>query len=97
MSSDLPTDQMDMRARLAAARAAEIDPAVREAYALAERAGYDWYNTESSARRMAEFAGAEVAALREALREMAGAGRGRDRDWFVEKARAILAKIPGAT
>ena len=26
----------------------------------------------------------------EALREMAGAGRGRDRDWFVNKARDVL-------
>ena len=58
-----------MRARLAAQRAAETDPATREAYALAERAGFDWYDTESAARRMAEHAGAEVHALKVALRD----------------------------
>lgn len=40
--------------------AAEKDPIQREAYALAQRAGYDWYHTESAARRMAEHAAQEI-------------------------------------
>lgn len=59
----------DTRARLAAMRKAEKDPAQREAYALAERAGFDWYDTESAARRMAEQAGGEIHVMRTALTE----------------------------
>lgn len=54
----------EQRARLAAQRAVETDPVQREAYALAARAGFDWYDTESSARRMAEHAAGELVALR---------------------------------
>lgn len=58
-------DAMEARAR--ARYEAETDPVQREAYALAKRAGFDWYNTESSARRMAEHAAEEISALRSAL------------------------------
>jgi hypothetical protein len=54
----------EQRARLAAMRAQEADPVQREAYALAERAGFDWHDTESSARRMAEHAAEELVALK---------------------------------
>lgn len=54
----------EQRATLAAQRAAETDPEQREAYALAARAGFDWYDTESSARRMAEHAAGEIVAQR---------------------------------
>lgn len=55
-------DDVEKRAR--ARYEAETDPVQREAYALAKRAGFDWYNTESSARRMAEHAADEILALR---------------------------------
>lgn len=58
----------EQRARLAAQRAAETEPVQREAYALAARAGFDWYDTESSARRMAEHAAAELVAMLAALK-----------------------------
>lgn len=58
-------DAMEARARVR--YEAETDPVQREAYALAKRAGFDWYNTESSARRMAEHAAGEISALRSAL------------------------------
>lgn len=57
----------EQRARLKAMRDAETDPIQREAYALAERAGFEWYDTESGARRMAEHAAAELVVLRTAL------------------------------
>lgn len=57
----------EQRARLQSQRDAETDPAQREAYALAERAGFDWYDTESAARRMAEHAASELVALHSAL------------------------------
>ena len=59
--------EVEQRARLKARRDAETDPVQREAYALAERAGFDWYDTESAARRMAEHAAGEILALRAAL------------------------------
>jgi len=58
----------EMRRRAAQLRAKETNPIQCEAYALAERAGFDWYDTESAARRMAEHAAKEVVALRTALR-----------------------------
>lgn len=54
----------EQRARLAAMRAKETDPVLREAYAMAARAGFDWYDTESSARRAFEHAAGEVVAAR---------------------------------
>lgn len=54
----------EQRKRLAELRAAETDPIQREAYALVERAGFDWYNTESNARRMAEYAASELVPLK---------------------------------
>jgi hypothetical protein len=57
------------RARLAKQREEEKDPAQREGYALAKRAGFDWYDTESCARRMALHAGGEVVALKDALKD----------------------------
>lgn len=60
----------DQRARLKAQRDAEKDPELRQAYALAERAGFDWYDTESSARRMAEFAGSEILELKRTLADI---------------------------
>lgn len=58
-------DATEARAR--ARYEAETDPVQREAYALAKRAGFDWYNTESGARRMAEHAAEEVIALKSEL------------------------------
>jgi len=58
-------DELEARSR--ARYEAENDPVQREAYALAKRAGFDWYNTESSARRMAEHAADEVVALVQAI------------------------------
>lgn len=55
-------DAMEQRAR--ARYEAETDPVQREAYALAKRGGFDWYNTESAARRMAEHAAEELVAAR---------------------------------
>jgi hypothetical protein len=46
---------------------ASTDPEFREAYALAKRAGFRWYNTESAARRMAEHAAEELLKQRRAL------------------------------
>ncbi len=60
----------EQRAKLAAQREAETDPVQREAYALAERAGFDWYDTESAARRMAEHAGEELHALKQVNAEL---------------------------
>lgn len=54
----------ESRARNAAQMAAETDPVQREAYALAARAGFDWYNTESQARRAFEHAAEEILRLR---------------------------------
>lgn len=54
----------EQRKRLEARWAAETDPVKREAYALAKRAGFDWYDMESSARRMAEHAAEEILQLR---------------------------------
>lgn len=54
----------EQRARLAAQRAEEKDPATREAYALAARAGFDWYDTESNARRAFKHAAEEIVDLR---------------------------------
>ncbi len=42
-----------------------------EAQALATRAGFVWLDTESSARRMARHAAAEIARLKEMLRDCA--------------------------
>lgn len=61
----LETHSFDpVRAQLEARWAAETDPVEREAYALAKRAGFDWYDTESAARRIARCAAAEILALR---------------------------------
>lgn len=60
----------EMRARLKAQRDAETDPVARESYALAERAGFDWFDTESAARQMAEHAAGEILALRTANEEL---------------------------
>jgi hypothetical protein len=57
----------EQRARLKAQRDAETDPVQREAYAMAARAGFDWYDTESMARRAFEHAAAELVPLRESL------------------------------
>lgn len=57
----------DLEARCRAAYETDTDPVRREAYALAARAGFDWYNTESAARRMAEHAAEEILALRARL------------------------------
>lgn len=54
----------DQRVTLQRQRDAETDPTLREAYAMAKRAGFDWYDTESSARRAFEHAAREVVALR---------------------------------
>lgn len=54
----------DMRARLKAQCDAETDPTAREAYALAARAGCDWFDTESNARYLAGQAAGEILALR---------------------------------
>jgi hypothetical protein len=54
----------EQRARLKAQRDADQDPQNREAYALAERAGFDWYDTESAARHMASHAAGEILALK---------------------------------
>lgn len=54
----------EQRARLKAMRDAETDPVQREAYAMAARAGFDWYDTESSARRAFEHAAGELLAER---------------------------------
>lgn len=59
--------EQEQRARLKARRDQETDPVQREAYALAERAGFDWYDTESAARRMAEHAAEEIIDLRAQL------------------------------
>jgi len=61
----------EQRARLKAQRDAEKDPQLREAYALAERAGFDWYDTESAARRMAEHAAGENLAMHGSLVDIA--------------------------
>lgn len=61
---------LEMRARLKAQRDAEKDPVQREAYAIAERAGFDWYDTESMARRMAQHAAGEILVLRAALQSV---------------------------
>lgn len=53
-----------LEARCRARYEAETDPVQREAYALAKRAGFDWYHMESSARRMAEHAAEEILTLR---------------------------------
>lgn len=60
----------EMRARLKAQRDAETDPVARESYALAERAGFDWFDTESAARQMAAHAAGEILALRTANEEL---------------------------
>jgi hypothetical protein len=60
----------EQRARLKAQRDAETDPILREAYALAERAGFDWYDTESCARQMAEHAAKEIVALKVQIRHL---------------------------
>lgn len=60
----------EMRARLKAQRDAATDPVERETYALAERAGFDWFDTESAARRMAEHAAGEILKLRTSRDEL---------------------------
>jgi hypothetical protein len=60
----------EMRARLKAQRDAATDPVERETYALAERAGFDWFDTESNARQMASHAAGEIIALRTAHAEL---------------------------
>lgn len=62
----MSTHDSEMRAHLKAQRDAATDPVERETYALAERAGFDWFDTESAARRMAEHAAGELVALRAA-------------------------------
>lgn len=56
--------QDEQCARLKAQRDAETDPVKRIAYQLAELAGFDWYDTESSARRAFEHSAAEILAAR---------------------------------
>lgn len=60
---------LEQRKTLAEQRRKEKDPAQREAYALAERAGFDWYDTESAARRMAQHAGEDIVKLQGGLKE----------------------------
>lgn len=50
----------DMRSSLEAMWAVETNPVLRHTYALAKRLEFDWFNTESMARRMAEGAAAEI-------------------------------------
>ena len=50
----------EQRAQLKAQRDAATDPVERETYALAARAGFDWYDTESAARSMARHAAEEI-------------------------------------
>jgi hypothetical protein len=59
--------EQEQRARLEAGWAQETDPVMREARALATRAGFDWYDTESAARSMAEHAAEELLELRKEL------------------------------
>lgn len=59
----------EQRERLAAMRAAETDPVKREAYAMAARAGFDWFDTESQARRAFEHAAGELLAERKKAHE----------------------------
>lgn len=66
------TESDAMRARAKQRRDQEKDPAKREAYALVERMGMDWYDTESVARRVAERAGFEIHQLKALLREALG-------------------------
>lgn len=65
---DWKKSENEQRAKLKAQRDADPDPIMRAAYALAERAGFDWYDTESAARRMAEHAGMELVEVKKALR-----------------------------
>lgn len=50
----------EQRTKLEAQWAASTDPVEREAHAMAKRAGFDWYDTESSARRAFEHAAREL-------------------------------------
>lgn len=66
------------RSRVTHRMATSSDPVERETLALAKRAGFDWYDTESSARHMAGIAANEILELRakleafDALRELCG-------------------------
>lgn len=62
--------EVEQRARLKAQRDAERDPVQRETYALATRAGFDWYDTDSSARTMAGHAAGEIVALKATLADI---------------------------
>jgi hypothetical protein len=62
----MSNDDAEMRAQLKAQRDAVTDPVQRETYALAKRAGFNWFYTDSAARKMAEHAAGEIVALRAA-------------------------------
>lgn len=58
-----------LRTELAHQRLREKDPVKKEAYALAARGGFDWFDTESAARRMAERAAYEITVLSKAVND----------------------------
>jgi hypothetical protein len=86
----------EQQAKLERQWEASTDPAFRAAYALAKRAGFRWYNTESAARRMAEHAAEELLALIGLLEELVaieGPQPGHV-DWY-RKVQATLKKFKG--
>jgi len=63
-----------MRERAKQSRAEETDPVEAAAYALIERLGWDWFDTESSARAVARAAARDILALRKELEELRQGG-----------------------
>lgn len=91
----------ERRAHLKAQRDAEKDPQQCEAYALAARAGFDWYDTESAARRMAEHAAGEIIGMRGSLKDifqgctimLMAEPKGAVRDFMLEVQRIAFAGL----
>lgn len=69
MNDIVERSRREQRERLIKIWDADPNPVFQEARKLAERAGFDWYDTESCARMMAMTAAREILALRAADRD----------------------------
>lgn len=93
----MSTDKVEVRARLRAQRDAETDPAKRELYDLAHRAGFDGDDAESAAQRVALHAAGEIVLLRTALirlRSQALDASGVIHEYVVMPVRSLSDKFP---